>query len=165
MFRLQVKTHFDAAHYLLGYQGKCANLHGHRWDVELVVEGKQLNAGNMLVDFSKIKKELNGYLDHQFDHKCLNESLNESNPTAEWIAKKVFETMDPIVEKISEKKTHLCRVTVWESPDCCVKYSPDMMATGQTRAILGAEDAKKILENGVCIVSGTIINPDDDARM
>jgi 6-pyruvoyltetrahydropterin/6-carboxytetrahydropterin synthase len=155
MFRLQVKTHFDAAHYLAGYNGKCANLHGHRWDVELVVEGKVLGADNMLVDFSAIKKELNAYLDRQFDHKCLNEVLGESNPTAEWIAQKIYERMAPIVECFSEQKIRLCRVTIWESPDCCVKYSPDMTATGQ----------KDILRNGVCIVSGVIIDPDDDARM
>ncbi len=38
--RLQYRFHFDAAHQLPNYSGKCANLHGHRWEVEVVVNEK-----------------------------------------------------------------------------------------------------------------------------
>jgi 6-pyruvoyltetrahydropterin/6-carboxytetrahydropterin synthase len=50
MYRLQVKTHFDAAHRLVDYNGKCNRLHGHRWDVEVGVQGPTLDDRNMLVD-------------------------------------------------------------------------------------------------------------------
>lgn len=122
MYRLQVKTHFDAAHYLKNYDGKCRNLHGHRWEVELVFEGKELNEINMLVDFSVVKKQLNKYLDAFCDHHCLNVELEEDNVTAEFLSKRIY---DWAVEQCWGFDVNICRVTIWESPDCCVKYYGD----------------------------------------
>ena len=56
MFRIQVKDHFDSAHQLRGYEGKCSRVHGHRWDVEVCIEGTQLDHLNMLIDFTIVKK-------------------------------------------------------------------------------------------------------------
>ena len=62
MYYLTVENSFDSAHFLHGYEGKCSNLHGHRWRVvvdvaceELIVEGQQRG---MCVDFSTLKEEL-----------------------------------------------------------------------------------------------------------
>ena len=38
MYQLKAKAAFDSAHFLSGYKGKCANLHGHRWTIEVIVE-------------------------------------------------------------------------------------------------------------------------------
>ena len=43
MHRLRIESHFDAAHKLVGYKGKCSNVHGHRWKVEVFVTGKKLD--------------------------------------------------------------------------------------------------------------------------
>lgn len=125
MYRLQVKTHFDAAHSLRDYEGKCRRMHGHRWDVEICLQGKELRDGNMLVDFAWLKRKLNELLETYCDHYCLNDSLHEANPTAEFLAKWLF---DEFVSHCSAivAGVELVRTCVWESPDCCVKYSPDM---------------------------------------
>jgi len=121
MYRLQVKTHFDAAHYIKDYPGKCSRLHGHRWEVEVVLEGERLDRMNMLVDFVEVKRMLDELLDTQLDHYLLNETLGEKNVTAEflaeWLFKRIFYS-----STYAEIPAKLTRVTVWESPDCCVKY-------------------------------------------
>ena len=74
---------FDAAHNLEGYDGACANLHGHTYKIELWVRGteKQINKIGLLWDFKNLKNILN-----KFDHKYLNEIFNKEenvNSTAE----------------------------------------------------------------------------------
>lgn len=116
MFRLQVKGHFDSGHYLRGYRGKCAQPHGHRWEYEVVVQGDKLDELGMLVDFSAIKAIMKKVEDI-LDHRMLNDvpPFDVVNPTAENLAQFIYDFMD---------KHHLdpARVTVWESPECCVKY-------------------------------------------
>ena len=123
MFRLQVKTHFDAAHKIANYQGKCNRLHGHRWDVELVLEGAELDHRNILVDFGVLKRTLKDYLDNSYDHYYLNDILDEPNITAEYLAKRIFDDMTHLI--FDSQSVRLARVTVWESPECCVKYYGD----------------------------------------
>jgi len=138
MYRLQVKDHFDAAHYLKGYAGKCNREHGHRWDIEVCLEGNGLDKINMLIDFSIVKKIMKSLLD-KLDHYQLNEQLHEDNVTAEYLAKWFYDSFEsefamyPLSngEVPSLKGIRLARVTVWESPECCVKYSPGMKATGE----------------------------------
>ncbi len=123
-FRLQVKTHFDAAHHLDGYPGKCARVHGHRWDVEVVIEGFKLGSLNMLIDFTVVKKVLKELIDELLDHYDLNESLQVDLPTAEYLAKWFFDRFDTRlkVETGDCKDIWLSRTCIWESPECCVKY-------------------------------------------
>jgi len=134
MFRLQVKDHFDAAHKLAHYEGKCNRLHGHRWDIEVVVEGETLSSpGNMLLDFSVIKGMMKKIINTYLDHYYLNEQLQSKDITAEFLAKWFYERMQRDLNGLVGEQSlgiHLARVTVWESPDCCVKYSPTMNPTG-----------------------------------
>ena len=128
MYELCVKTHFDAAHRLVGYVGKCNREHGHRWDVEVCLRGRKLDSINMLVDFVEVKSALKKLLDVYLDHWQLNEKLREPNPTAEYLAKWLFVSLDKLHWPKSVKLVWTC---VWESPDCCVKYSPTMESTGE----------------------------------
>lgn len=78
MFGLQAETHFDAAHFLTNYYGKCENLHGHRWRVVVTLEVDELQDGSgangeteraMVMDFGSFKRtinELTDTLDHTF---------------------------------------------------------------------------------------------------
>lgn len=116
MYTLKVRTHFDAAHYLKNYIGKCHRTHGHRWDVEIAIQGDTLDSMNMLVDFSIVKRSMKQLIDETLDHYSLNDTLKEPNPTAEFIAKWIYEHI-PLDEFAS-----LLSVTVWESPECSVCY-------------------------------------------
>ncbi|MGA9098800.1 MAG: 6-carboxytetrahydropterin synthase QueD, partial [Methanotrichaceae archaeon] len=80
--KLGLIADFDAAHSLPGYQGKCANLHGHTYKVEVVIEGP-IGENGFVMDFFQLKKILNSVLE-DLDHSNLNDLL--PNPTAENIS-------------------------------------------------------------------------------
>src|SRR5512137_3151354 len=92
--KLGLVTEFDAAHSLPGYQGKCAQLHGHTYEVEIVVEG-EVGEDGFVMDFYQLKKIIAGAL-QDLDHSLLNDIL--PNPTAEtivwWIADRLTRDLD-----------------------------------------------------------------------
>lgn len=116
MYTIRVKDHFDAAHYLPMHEGKCRNLHGHRWEVEVVLESTTLMKG-MVVDFIRIKS---AFKDKLPDHCFLNDWL--SNPTAENVAERLFLDLESSLTFCGVK---FKEITVWESPNCSVTYRPE----------------------------------------
>ena len=72
MFTLCVKDSFAAAHRLVGYKGKCEELHGHNFTVEVCVAGQELQDDGMLIDFTVLKGHLHEILD-VLDHKYIND--------------------------------------------------------------------------------------------
>jgi len=122
MYQLKVKDHFDAAHQLDDYIGKCHNLHGHRWDVEVCLQGEKLDKTNMLIDFSVVKSILKNIFERYLDHMHLNERLVERNPSAEFLAEWIYNLLNKWMEQYP---ILLIGVTVWESPECSVTYSCD----------------------------------------
>lgn len=83
---LHTQTTIDSAHRLDKYKGKCYNLHGHTWLINLWFEGdsKYLNDVGILVDFGIVKQ-----IKIRLDHGFLNELINV-NPTAENICMWIF---------------------------------------------------------------------------
>jgi len=79
IIKLHTEGWYDAAHRLNNYEGKCSQLHGHTYKVEVWVRGdiSQLDKAGILWDFGKLKTIINS-----FDHKNLND-LYEQNSTAE----------------------------------------------------------------------------------
>jgi 6-pyruvoyltetrahydropterin/6-carboxytetrahydropterin synthase len=117
MYHLAVKRHFDAAHRLENYKGKCATLHGHRWDVEVGVCRTFLQAGvPFVIDFKVLKGTIDEELE-KLDHQYINTVLGLSDPTAERLAEYLYHTL--------EKIGILEYVTVWETPECFVTYRED----------------------------------------
>ena len=86
-YKLRTEGHFDSAHKLIGYEGKCSQLHGHRWRVVIEVEGVELDKDGILWDFTNLKKILD-----EFDHKDLNSMpmFEKINPTAENISRMIL---------------------------------------------------------------------------
>ena len=121
MYEIEVRSAFEAAHFIDGYEGKCARLHGHNWEIEAVVRGEELDALGMLIDFKILKAELNKVLD-SFDHRFLNEleTFVEENPTAENLSRKIFQQL--AASEIFSGSTKLHAVRVHESPNSCVTY-------------------------------------------
>jgi 6-pyruvoyltetrahydropterin/6-carboxytetrahydropterin synthase len=113
------KVSFDAAHYLPDYKGKCHNLHGHHWVVEVGLEGPVDSTG-MVVDFTWIKKVLETQAVKKFDHKLVNDIL--PNPTAENIAVYLYDKIDQEWCQGPTGNARLAYVRVWETEDSMAEY-------------------------------------------
>ena len=127
MFEIRVKEEFEAAHRIAGYPGKCDRLHGHSWVVEAVVQGRELDSLGMLVDFKAVKGTLKEILDG-LDHRYLNEMepfASGLNPTAEQLAKYIYEKMAESELFAKQETANLSAVSVWESPHSSVTYFPE----------------------------------------
>ncbi|MFC1900821.1 6-carboxytetrahydropterin synthase QueD [Chloroflexota bacterium] len=123
MYQVSIERHFDAAHYLREYQGKCEALHGHRYSVIVKVEALQVNEIGLAYDFTILKRHLDEILE-RFDHTCLNDvpPFDEINPSSENIASTVYNELAP---KLKGETVSLSCVEVYESPDSWVSYKPD----------------------------------------
>ncbi|MGA3112475.1 MAG: 6-carboxytetrahydropterin synthase QueD [Candidatus Bathyarchaeia archaeon] len=116
-FRLRVETTFAAAHKVVDSNGKCENLHGHTWTVELFVLGEKTEPNGMVIDFAILKAALKKVTD-KLDHTYLNELKELENPTSENIAKYCFNQLASILPQ----KPKLEKVRVWESPKSWCEY-------------------------------------------
>lgn len=120
MFELSVKTHFSAAHRLVGYEGLCANPHGHNWEVEIFVRGSKLNDLGMLIDYGDIKAAIRHVM-KEIDHVDLNlvPAFVRANPTSENLARYVHAQLS---ERINSEQARVCRVTICETPGTSASY-------------------------------------------
>lgn len=108
-YTLTVVKTFDAAHFLPDYDGKCRNMHGHTWKVEVSWNFAELGQGGypgMARCFAELKQQVCDVLP---DHQCLNE-VWDWVPTAENIARWLCEEVDAD------------EVRVWESATACATY-------------------------------------------
>ena len=123
MYEISVERHFDAAHALRGYQGKCETLHGHRFRVVARVRASELDDIGLAYDFSELKRHLDSILS-RFDHTCLNDvpPFDKINPSSENIASTIY---DALQSKLAAAPLDIPCVEVWESPHTGVSYSPD----------------------------------------
>lgn len=120
MYEVSVKASFSAAHRLRGYQGRCENLHGHNYQVEVTAAAEQLDDCGLAVDFGMLKRLLGQVLD-KFDHRDLNElpEFSRDNPSAENIARVIFEKL---AADWSLPRARLVSVSVWESENSRATY-------------------------------------------
>ncbi len=137
MFRLKTSAAFDSAHFLKGYCGKCANLHGHRWVIEVEAGAEHLQQTGekrgMVIDFGDLKAAVRALAD-AYDHAMIyeNGSLKSATlaalqdegfrliavpfrPTAENFARAFY-------EQLSADGVPVLRVTVFETPENCASY-------------------------------------------
>jgi len=122
MYQLFVEEHFDAAHRLLDYHGKCENLHGHRFKVIARLEAARLDQAGLAYDFAQIKHYLREAL-APFDHAYLNDvpPFDKIAPSCENIAATIYSNLQP---HFSGSPVKLACVEVWESPTSGVTYHP-----------------------------------------
>ncbi len=137
MYTLKTEASFDSAHFLAGYEGKCSNIHGHRWKIIVEVSKEELSneiqTRGMVVDFGTLKSDLRQLAD-QLDHALIIEkdSLKpltlqalieegfrvitfEFRPTAENFSKYIYDEMQ-------NKGYPVKQVVVYETPENGVAY-------------------------------------------
>jgi 6-pyruvoyltetrahydropterin/6-carboxytetrahydropterin synthase len=126
VFEVTVEQTFSAGHALREYKGKCENVHGHNYRVQVTVEGEQLNRIGLLVDFVELKRvvrEIIGYLDHQFINDL--EPFTRINPSAENMAKYFYDEvslrMTPSTEGTAAR---IAQIKIWETDTSIAVYRP-----------------------------------------
>lgn len=102
---------FDAAHKLPGYDGLCANLHGHRWTLDITVEGEINKRTGMVLDFSVLKELVKGSIIAEFDHGYINDCLEM--PTAEMMTNYIVQLL---TNEVTLFGVRLVRVRLYETP-------------------------------------------------
>lgn len=114
MYTLIVRNEFAAAHTIPGHDGKCCDLHGHTYKVEVEFAGHELNDIGMVRDFSELKKAVAEVIP---DHAYLNDVM-EDHTTVEAISAWLY-------RQLAERDLPVQAVTVWESDRCGCRYTPD----------------------------------------
>ena len=136
MYILKTSASFDSAHFLAGYDGKCANLHGHRWTVEVKIGGELKTEGQergMLTDSGVLKKAVRALAD-RYDHALIYEAGSLREKTLDALREERFRLIEvpfrPTAENFAKHFADLLAadglpvrsVTVWETPDNCAEY-------------------------------------------
>lgn len=137
MYQLTTEHSFDSAHFLAGYDGKCGNLHGHRWRVRLTVQSETLREDQqqkgMCVDFAELKKDLRTELD-ALDHVLIIEQGSLRESTMKALQEEKFQVVEmpfrPTAENFARyfyelftlKGYPVAKVEVYETPNNSAVY-------------------------------------------
>ena len=140
MYTLKTGAGFDSAHFLKGYNGKCSNIHGHHWSVEIVVGSESLNTDDrtrgMVVDFAELKKDLREFTDN-LDHSLIIEKGSLKDKTLEALKEEDFRIVEldmrPTAENcakyfydlMTDKGYKVVEATVYETRRNCASYRED----------------------------------------
>ncbi|MCI9867193.1 6-carboxytetrahydropterin synthase QueD [Rhizobium skierniewicense] len=118
MFRITKEFHFSASHQLkdLPADHQCARLHGHNYIVEVELAGEDLNQHGFIRDYHELSP-LKRYIDDHFDHRHLNDVLQNDMVTAERLAKHFY---DWCKERLPETSA----VRVSETAKTWAEYRP-----------------------------------------
>ena len=120
MYEINVLSHFSAAHRLRYLHGKCEELHGHNWKVEVSVASNQLGKEGVVIDFGILKQKVEKIL-KALDHTYLNDLpfFSGIEPSSENIAKYIF---DRLKTELKGYHVTLKKATAWESETSCATY-------------------------------------------
>lgn len=137
MYQLTTEHSFDSAHFLAGYDGKCGNLHGHRWRVLLTVQSETISEDRqqkgMCVDFAELKKDLRTELD-ALDHVLIIEQGSLRESTMKALQEEKFQVVEmpfrPTAENFARyfyelftlKGYPVAKVEVYETPNNSAVY-------------------------------------------
>jgi 6-pyruvoyltetrahydropterin/6-carboxytetrahydropterin synthase len=123
MFEVSVEHTFAAGHALRNYKGKCENVHGHNYRIQVIVRGEELDATGMLADFVELKRLLRDICE-PMDHVFLNDMppFTELNPSAENMARYVCQRLQS--ELTQPNPVEVAEVKVWETDIQSATYRP-----------------------------------------
>lgn len=120
MYELTVTSHFSGAHRLRYLHGKCEELHGHNWKIEVSVTSPKLNREGVVIDFALLKQKVEKVLKN-LDHTFLNDLpyFSGEEPSSENIARYIFENLK---RELKGLPATLKKVTAWESENASATY-------------------------------------------
>ncbi|HKR01311.1 MAG TPA: 6-carboxytetrahydropterin synthase QueD [Pyrinomonadaceae bacterium] len=123
-FEVMIERNFSSAHQLRGYKGKCENLHGHNYKIEIYARGRELDNIGLLVDFGELKDaadEVVQYLDHRNINELPPFDL-ELNPSAENLARYILERVS---SRVGDQRVQIYKVRCFETPTSVATYHVD----------------------------------------
>jgi 6-pyruvoyltetrahydropterin/6-carboxytetrahydropterin synthase len=120
-FEVMIERNFSSAHQLRGYKGKCENLHGHNYKIEIYARGRELDNIGLLVDFVELKEAADEVVQY-LDHRNINELEpfdEELNPSAENLARYILER---ISARVGDERVQIYKVRCFETPTSVATY-------------------------------------------
>ena len=126
MFEVTVEQTFAAGHALREYKGKCENVHGHNYRVQVTVEGERLNSIGLLVDFVELKRVVRKVVD-RLDHQFINdlEPFTVVNPSAENMAKYFYDEVSAGMDFGRDAApARIAQVKIWETDTSIAVFRP-----------------------------------------
>jgi len=124
MFEVSVEETFAAGHALRGYRGKCENVHGHNYKVQVTIRGDRLDSIGLLVDFVEIKRLLHAAIE-RLDHQFLNDvpPFDVQNPSAENMAKYFHDQVSQGLAGAGlTVPVEVAQVKIWETDTSTATY-------------------------------------------
>jgi len=153
MLRISKKFKFDMAHKLEGHRGLCQNIHGHTYEMEVIVEGKIIDtegssARGMVMDYGDLKSVVKGFIDDYLDHAVLVSSQADDwkkflkrngykctivpfRATAENMCVWCYKELNSMLQKAFEDNSFenngafLAGIRIWETPTSMAEYFPN----------------------------------------
>ena len=120
-FEVMIERNFSSAHQLRGYRGKCENLHGHNYKIEIYARGEELNNIGLLIDFVDLKAAADEIVKY-LDHRNINELPpfdEELNPSAENLARYILEYVNG---RVADERVKVYKVRCFETPTSVATY-------------------------------------------
>ena len=114
---------FDCSHHLKDYPGKCKNIHGHTYKLEVTLKGTPDKNG-LVIDFHDLNDIVENEILSQIDHKYLND-IFDFNPTCEMLGLWIW---DKLLKKVEGLECNLEKLVLWETPTSYITIdAKDMM--------------------------------------
>ncbi len=131
-YTVSVRAHYDAAHFLRNYKGKCERLHGHRYVVEVALHASELNEAGIAFDFVDLKRHLREVA-AGLDHQNLNDlpQFEELETSAEVQARYFYDKLRTLLPE--EIAGGLLYARVWETPTQWAQYGAGPPPTAPDR--------------------------------
>jgi 6-pyruvoyltetrahydropterin/6-carboxytetrahydropterin synthase len=123
-FEVMIERNFSSAHQLRGYRGKCENLHGHNYRIEIYARGRELDKTGLLVDFVELKAAADEVVNY-LDHRNINElpPFDEVlNPSAENLARFILER---VASRVGDERVQVFKVRCFETPTSAATFQVD----------------------------------------
>ncbi|MHB1699487.1 MAG: 6-carboxytetrahydropterin synthase QueD [Acidobacteriaceae bacterium] len=123
MYEVTVESGFSSGHYLRNYHGKCENPHGHNYKVRVTLQGRELDATGLLLDFKLIKQVMRPVIEY-LDHQMINDlaPFTEVNPSAENLSRYFYDETSKQLREMTDGRVRVKDCTIYETDTTSATY-------------------------------------------